>query len=83
MPYDHKIVGRIIRDIRQKRGLTQEVLSGLAGISRSHLAEIESGRTKANVETLWKITEALEMNLSELIQMTERHVGQDRQKREY
>lgn len=83
MPYDHKIVGRIIRDIRQKRGLTQEVLSSLAGISRSHLAEIESGRTKANVETLWKITEALEMNLSELIQMTERHVGQDRQKREY
>lgn len=83
MPYDHKIVGRIIRDIRQKKGLTQEVLSGLAGISRSHLAEIESGRTKANVETLWKITEALEMNLSELIQMTERQVGQDRQKREY
>lgn len=83
MPYDHKIVGRIIRDIRQKKGLTQEVLSGLAGLSRSHLAEIESGRTKANVDTLWKIAEALEMNLSELIQMTERHVGQDRQKREY
>lgn len=83
MPYDHKIVGRIIRDIRQKKGLTQEVLSGLAGLSRSHLAEIESGRTKANVDTLWKIAEALEMNLSELIQMTERQVGQDRQKREY
>lgn len=83
MPYDHKIVGRIIRDIRQKKGLTQEVLSGLAGLSRSHLAEIESGRTKANVDTLWKIAEALEMNLSELIQMTERQVGLDRQKREY
>lgn len=83
MPYDHKIVGRIIRDIRQKKGLTQEVLSGLAGLSRSHLAEIESGRTKANVDTLWKIAEALEMNLSELIQMTERQVGQGRQKREY
>lgn len=52
-------------------GLTQEVLSGLAGISRSHLAEIETGRTKANVETLWRISEALGMKLSCIIGMVE------------
>ena len=69
--YDHRITGRIIHDLRQKRGMTQEVLSGLAVISRSHLAEIETGHTNANVETLWRISEALGMKLSDLIGMVE------------
>ena len=40
MRYNHFITGRIIRELREQRGLTQEVLSGLAAVSRSHLAEI-------------------------------------------
>ena len=71
MTYDHRVTGRIIRRLREKRGLTQEVLSGLAAISRSHLAEIERGRTNANVETLWKIAEALGMRCSDLIRAVE------------
>lgn len=71
MQYNHFITGRIIRDLREQQGLTQEVLSGLAAISRSHLAEIETGHTKANVETLWKISEALGMKLSGLILLVE------------
>ena len=53
MDYDYRITGRTLQKLRRERKLTQEVLSGLAGISRSHLAEIETGRTQANVETLW------------------------------
>ena len=71
MQYDHRITGRVIRRLREERRLTQEVLSGLLAIARSHLSEIESGRTSANVETLWRIADALDMRLSELIQMVE------------
>lgn len=71
MTYDHRVTGQIIRRLREQRGITQEVLSGLAAISRSHLAEIETGRTKANVETLWKISEALGMRCSELLRAVE------------
>ena len=71
MMYDHRITGRIIHDLREKRGITQETLSGLAAISRSHLAEIETGHVKANVETLWRISEALGLKLSDLIRMVE------------
>ena len=71
MTYDHRVTGRIVRDLREARGMTQEVLSGLAGISRSHLAEIETGRTRANVETLWRICEALGVKLSRVIGMVE------------
>ena len=48
MQYNHFITGRIIRELREQRGVTQEVLSGLAAVSRSHLAEIETGHTNAN-----------------------------------
>ena len=77
MQYNHFITGRIIRELREQRGLTQEVLSGLAAVSRSHLAEIETGHTNANVETLWKISEALGMKMSDLIQLVEQVIEQE------
>lgn len=77
MQYNHFITGRIIRELREERGLTQEVLSGLAAVSRSHLAEIETGHTNANVETLWKISEALDMKMSELIRLVEQAIEKE------
>ena len=74
MQYNHFITGRIIRELREQRRLTQEVLSGLAAVSRSHLAEIETGHTNANGETLWKISEALGMKMSDLIRMVEQAI---------
>ena len=77
MQYDHYITGRIIRELREQQGLTQEVLSGLAAVSRSHLAEVETGHTNANVETLWKISEALGMRMSDLIRMVEQAIERE------
>ena len=77
MLYNHFITGRIIRELREQRGLMQEVLSGLAAVSRSHLAEIETGHTNANVETLWKISEALGMKMSDLIRMVEQAIERE------
>ena len=71
MYYDRKKAGLLIRRLRSAQGLSQEVLSGLAGIARSHLAMIESGAKSANVETLWRISLALGMRLSEFIRMLE------------
>ena len=71
MTYDHRLTGRIVRRLRRQRGLSQEVLSGLADISRSHLAEIESGKDNANVETLWHIASGLDIRLSDLFRRVE------------
>ena len=67
MKYNSRITGHL----RTQRGMSQEVLSGLAGVARSHLAMIETGSKNANVDTLWRIAEALDMRLSELIQLVE------------
>ena len=71
MPYDNRITGWVIMNLRQDKGLTQEVVSGLAGIPRSHLAMIESGRVNPKVDTLWRIADALGMKLSELMRLVE------------
>ena len=75
MDYSQRITGLIIGQIRTEQGLSQEVLSGLSGIARSHLAMIESGRKNASVDTLWRITAALNMRLSELFRMTEDEIA--------
>lgn len=71
MDYNYRITGQVIGRIRTQREISQEVLSGLSGIARSHLAMIETGSKNANVDTLWRIAAALGMRLSELIKMIE------------
>lgn len=68
MEYDYKQMGRLIRRLRKEKGLSQDVLSGLAGIGRSHLAMIETGRKNASVETLWNISAALDISMAELFE---------------
>ncbi len=77
MNYNSKITGRMISQMRMEKGMSQEVLSGLAGIARSHLAMIETGRKNANVDTLWRIANALGMPLSELIRLVENTMEQE------
>ncbi|MBE5814323.1 MAG: helix-turn-helix transcriptional regulator [Clostridiales bacterium] len=66
-----RTTGLVIGRLREEKGMTQEVLSGLAGIARSHLGMIECGRKSPNVETLRRIAAALGLRLSQLIGMVE------------
>ena len=71
MEYTPALIGRTIRQLRRARRQSQEVLSGLAGIERSHLAKIERGTKAANIETLARIARAFDMKLSELFALIE------------
>ena len=61
----------VIRRYREKKGLSQEVLSSFADIGRTHLSAIERGTRKPTLETFFKISEALEMNASDLMKAIE------------
>lgn len=76
MTYDNAVTGRVIREMRKKRGMSQEVLSGLAGIARSHLAMIENGTKNPNVDTLWRIADAFGIPMSQLIIKVEKHISE-------
>lgn len=75
MQFSSRAVGEAIRKQRKEKGLSQEVLSGLSGMGRSHLAMIETGRKRANLETVWRIAYALEMRPSELVEQIEKEAG--------
>jgi transcriptional regulator with XRE-family HTH domain len=71
MDFRTETVGKVIRTLRKKKGMTQEVLSGLASIARSHLGMIETGKKQANFETIWRLAAALGMAPSELVRLIE------------
>ena len=71
MPYNRKAFGVVISKLRVQKGLTQERMSGLAGIARSHLVALENGEKTVRLDTLWRIADALEISPSELVRKTE------------
>lgn len=64
---DPCITGSVIESFRRKRGLSQEVASGLAPISRSHLSAIERGASMPTLETLFRISAVLGIQPSALV----------------
>lgn len=60
-------VGKTIAYFRNQSGMSQEVLSGLADIGRSHLSAIERGERKPTLETLYRICNALNIKMSTVI----------------
>ena len=74
MQFDNFAVGKAIRDLRKEKGISQDVLSGFAGIARTHLTMIENGTKQANFETLWKIALALDIRPSELAAKIEEEI---------
>ena len=64
-------IGQVIQSYREKKNLSQEVVSGLADIGRTHLSAIERGVRKPTLETFFKIADALDILPSELMKMIE------------
>lgn len=59
-------IGTTIRAIRQEKKLSQESLAHNAEIDRSYMGGIERGEHNPTVINLLKITEQLEIKMSEL-----------------
>lgn len=66
-----KKVGKRIQDVRVSKGLTQVDLAGKieGDIDTSNVSRIESGRTNPTIHTLYRIAIALEVPLTDLIQI--------------
>ncbi|MBR3293502.1 MAG: helix-turn-helix transcriptional regulator [Oscillospiraceae bacterium] len=74
---DAMIVGKVIQRFREEKALSQEVLSGLADIGRTHLSAIERGTRKPTLETFFRICEALDMRPSILLAAIEDEIARN------
>ena len=77
MRLDPEVVGRVIGRYRKRRNLSQEVLSGLADIGRTHLSAIERGERKPTLETLYRISLALDVKMSDIVTEIEQELGRE------
>ncbi|MFL0086945.1 helix-turn-helix transcriptional regulator [Tenacibaculum maritimum] len=60
-------VGKRIRDLREKKGVSQKDLAYSCGFDKSNMARLEMGRTNPTIYTLKKIAENLEIQLTDLV----------------
>ena len=69
-----KAVGQRIRNYRTKKGLSQEKLAELSGCHPTYIGQLERGEKNATIESIERITSALDISLSKLF---EKLGGQD------
>lgn len=71
MNIDAELIGEIIQKYRKNAGLSQEVLSGLAGLDRTHYSKIERGERMPTITTLFKIAQAIDVCPSDIVKSIE------------
>jgi transcriptional regulator with XRE-family HTH domain len=63
----HLALGKAIREVRKKKGLSQEALGLEAGLDRTYVSSVERGRRNISFDNLVKIAETLEVRPSQLL----------------
>lgn len=63
--------GQVLRELRKRQGLSQEALAHEAGLERNYISLLELGRNSASVKTIFKLTPALGISVTELMRMVE------------
>jgi transcriptional regulator with XRE-family HTH domain len=65
-----KLVGRNLRRIRLKKGLTQEQFADISGFSQQYLSGLESGHRNPTVVTVYELAVALGVSHLDLLRPT-------------
>jgi transcriptional regulator with XRE-family HTH domain len=64
-----KLVGRNVRRIRRKNGLTQEQLAEISGFSQQYISSLEQGRRNPTVVTVYELAMALSVSHMDLMRV--------------
>jgi len=62
-----KIIGNRIKMLRESKGISQQILAAMCNFEKGNLSRIEAGRTNPTLMTLYKISQALEIKVTDLI----------------
>lgn len=63
-----KLIGQRIRNYRTQQGLSQEKLAELSGCHPTYIGQVERGEKNATIESIEKISNALDVPLSKLFE---------------
>lgn len=60
-------IGPRVRGLRAGRGISRRTLAELTGVSERYLARLETGAANPSVEVLWRIAQALDVGVPDLL----------------
>ena len=60
-------LGAILRQAREKKGLSQEALAKLVGVTQGAISQYELGEVKPSTKILWKLSHALGVSIEVLV----------------
>lgn len=69
-----KKLGLVLRNLRKKKGLSQEKLALEAGVERNYISLLELGKSNATVKVIFKLAAVLEVSPSEILKQVEDHL---------
>ena len=61
-----KLCSDRLRELREKRGISQQKLSELAGLNRNYVSDVERGRRNPCLNNIVKLAEALNVSPGDL-----------------
>ncbi len=59
------LVGKRVKELRNKLGISQEELADLAGLDRTYITSVECGKRNISIVNIEKLANALNVTLSE------------------
>ena len=64
-----EVIGKNIKRLREESGLSQEDLAHKASFYRTYIGHLENAKYTPSAYTLYKISEALKVDLSKLLKL--------------
>ncbi len=68
---EHERLGRAVKELRIRRGLSQELLGLRSGLHRNYVGAIERGEINPTFKVLMKLSQGLEFELSTIMRLWE------------
>lgn len=66
------LLGKAIKQVRQKRNLTQEQLGDLVGVQKAQISKIENSVKNARIDTILKVFEALGAKVNFKVELSDK-----------
>ena len=69
-------LGDAVRELRKRRGMSQEQLAAASGLHPTYLSGVEQGNRNPTWRVLGRLSDALEVRLSDLVKLAEKSDGE-------
>lgn len=60
-------IGIRIKLLRESKGVSQQVLAAMCNFEKGNMSRLEAGRTNPTITTLYKISQALDVKITDLL----------------